>query len=123
MRLCLFCSAQPSSSYTTPSSHDHNFTTSNKFPNCIELHLQKTIPIEGLFLQISDYNSTTRISKIQMKSTNSSNFSIENFSHLLFTSIKFQGEKIWNSISPHIRNQSFNTFKLNIKIQLLNSYI
>ena len=38
-------------------------------------------------------------------------------------SIKFQGAKIWNSISPHIRNQSFNTFKHNIKIQLLNSYI
>ena len=38
-------------------------------------------------------------------------------------SIKFQGAKIWNSISPHIRNQSFNTFKRNIKIQLLNSYI
>ena len=38
-------------------------------------------------------------------------------------SIKFQGTKIWNSISPHIRNQSFNTFKRNIKIQLLNSYI
>ena len=38
-------------------------------------------------------------------------------------SIKFQGAKIWNFISPHIRNQSFNTFKHNIKIQLLNSYI
>ena len=38
-------------------------------------------------------------------------------------SIKFQGTKIWNSIPLHIRNQSFNTFKRNIKMQLLNSYI
>ena len=31
-------------------------------------------------------------------------------------SIKYQGAKIWNSISPNIRNQSFNTFKRDIKI-------
>ena len=37
--------------------------------------------------------------------------------------MKYQGAKIWNSISPNIRNQLFNTFKRDNKIQLLNSYI
>ena len=48
-RLCLFCSSQPSPSCTTPAPHDHNFTTSNTLANCTELHLQQTMPIEGLF--------------------------------------------------------------------------
>ena len=37
-RLCLFCSAQPSSSSTTPPPHDHNVTTSTNIriaPNFI----------------------------------------------------------------------------------------
>ena len=41
--------AQPSSSYTILPPNDYNFTTSNKLLNCTELHLQKTMPIEGLF--------------------------------------------------------------------------
>ena len=47
-RLYLFCSAQTSSSCTTPPPHDHNVTTSNKYPNCTKLHLQKTMPFQRL---------------------------------------------------------------------------
>lgn len=38
-------------------------------------------------------------------------------------SIKYNGVKIWNGISPSLRNQSFNRFKSNYKKHLLSSYI
>jgi len=37
-------------------------------------------------------------------------------------SLKFPGTKIWNAISPELRNQSYNNFKTQFKKQLLEGY-
>jgi len=36
--------------------------------------------------------------------------------------LTFEGSKIWNSISPELRNQSSNNFKTQLKKQLLEGY-
>ena len=69
----------------------------------------------------------TQTSSIHNRSTRSNMRNDLYLPHFLSSqcqrSIKYQGAKIWNSISSNIRNQSFHTFKRDIKIQLLNSYI
>ena len=69
----------------------------------------------------------TNISDIHAKNTRSN--SKNNFYHPKYStsrcqkSIRFQGPKIWNSLSPEIRNQPYSKFKNNLKKHLLEKYI
>ena len=61
---------------------------------------------------ISFFTQTSSIHNRSITSNNRNDLYLPHFlSSRCQRSIKIQGAKIWNSISPHIRNQSFNTFK------------
>ena len=36
--------------------------------------------------------------------------------------VKYHGVKVWNSLSPELRIQSFESFKINMKNHLLDNY-
>ena len=69
----------------------------------------------------------TNISHIHAKNTRSN--SKNNFYFLKYSttrcqkSIRFHGPKIWNSLSPEIRNQPYFKFKNNLKKHFLEKYI
>ena len=69
----------------------------------------------------------TNISDIHAKNTRSNskiNFYLPKYSTTRCQkSIRFQGPKIWNSLSPEIRNQPYSKFKNNLEKQLLEKYI
>ena len=59
----------------------------------------------------------------QTKSKTQSNFYLTKFStRRCQRSLKYHGVKIWNSLSPELRNQSFKSFKINMKNDLLDNY-
>ena len=77
-RLCLFCSAQPSSSCTTPPPHDHNVTTSKQTSELHQTSFTKDYVISTTFKKITELESTT-ILKMQAKISNSFYFSMKDF--------------------------------------------
>ena len=59
----------------------------------------------------------------QTKSKTKSNFYLPKLSTgRCQRSLKYHGVKIWNSLFPELRNQSFKSFKINMKNDLLDNY-
>ena len=85
--------------------HQH---TMQKLPHCFT----------SFFTKISDIHTKNT------KSNSKTNFYLPKYSTTRCQkSIRFQGPKIWNSLSPEIRNQLYFKFKNNLKKHLLEKYI
>ena len=69
------------------------------------------------------FTSLSDIHERQTKSKTKSNFYLPKFStRRCQRSLKYHGVKIWNLLSPKLRNQSFKSFKMTMKNDLLDNY-